>query len=321
MAASPSTTPTACAYVRGHGSHDDEALTGFVGCVPPADHEARGHPGQIVSGKCPGPVARQRVHRRKPGHDPSASRPRMRTVALRAAGPRRGPGHPAAARGVVEREIDAATDNPSDLHGPPSLASAQGPLRRQLPCGVPGVRVDFTAIAVTEIGNIAERRLFRLDDGTLTGPARHARRIPGHRLDCGYMFPSTSRRHCPDRKTLAHPERRLIPTCANQGITFRWRTMPPGMRGRWSRTSRVLSDRTGHGSAGTELYSVSGPARGAPLSPRLCSISSAPRRPRMGVGSTTHPRRHVSTIALPPTSSGSGGSSRPSHPFSAKETA
>ena len=75
------------------------------------------------------------------------------------------------------------------------------------------------AIAVTEIGNLAERRLFRLDDGSLN------RGLPDMLvaseqvgMDCGYMLPQyLAAALVSDCKTLAHPDSvDSIPTCANQ---------------------------------------------------------------------------------------------------------
>ena len=78
---------------------------------------------------------------------------------------------------------------------------------------------DFISIVVTEIGNITERRLFRLDDGTLN------RGLPDMLIDseqtgmdCGYMLPQyLAAALVSDCKTLAHPDSvDSIPTCANQ---------------------------------------------------------------------------------------------------------
>jgi histidine ammonia-lyase len=78
---------------------------------------------------------------------------------------------------------------------------------------------DFTSIVTTETGNIAERRLFRLDDGTLN------RGLPDMLvasqdvgMDCGYMLPQyLAAALVSDCKTLAHPDSvDSIPTCANQ---------------------------------------------------------------------------------------------------------
>jgi histidine ammonia-lyase len=67
---------------------------------------------------------------------------------------------------------------------------------------------DFISIVVTEIGNITERRLFRLDDGTLN------RGLPDMLiaseqvgLDCGFMLPQyLAAALVSDSKTLSHPD-------------------------------------------------------------------------------------------------------------------
>jgi histidine ammonia-lyase len=121
------------------------------------------------------------------------------------------------AAGIVENEINAATDNPlifPDL--PRALKAVSG---GNFHAEYLAFVSDFTAIAVTEIGPICERRLFRLDDGTLN------RGLPDMLIDsedvgmdCGYMLPQyVAAALVSDCKTLAHPDSvDSIPTCANQ---------------------------------------------------------------------------------------------------------
>ena len=119
--------------------------------------------------------------------------------------------------GLVENEMNAATDNPLIFPGlPRSLKAVSG---GNFHAEYMAFAADFLAIAVTEIGNITERRLFRMDDGTLN------RGLPDMLvnsaqvgMDCGYMLPQyLAAALVSDCKTLAHPDSvDSIPTCANQ---------------------------------------------------------------------------------------------------------
>ena len=62
---------------------------------------------------------------------------------------------------IIEREINAATDNP--LLFEPDVALSGGNFH-----GEPiGIALDYLTIALSEIGAISERRIFRLTDGNL----------------------------------------------------------------------------------------------------------------------------------------------------------
>jgi histidine ammonia-lyase len=198
-----------------------EALTGFGDAFLPQMHEARGQRGQIESAAhvrallagselVDGSVDRDPV--RQPPQDayslrcvPQVLGPVRETLEF--------------ARGIVEREINAATDNPlifPDLpEGRRLKAVSGGNFHAEYLAFVS----DFTAIVTTEVGSITERRLFRLDDGTLN------RGLPDMLvdsadvgMDCGYMLPQyLAAALVSDCKTLAHPDSvDSIPTCANQ---------------------------------------------------------------------------------------------------------
>lgn len=119
--------------------------------------------------------------------------------------------------GIIEREINAATDNPlvfPDLDR--DLKAVSG---GNFHAEYVAFAADFLSIAATEIGNITERRIFRLDDGTLN------RGLPDMLvdsdqvgLDCGFMLPQyLAAALVSDCKTLAHPDSvDSIPTSANQ---------------------------------------------------------------------------------------------------------
>lgn len=119
--------------------------------------------------------------------------------------------------GIVENEMNAATDNPLIFPGlPRELKAVSG---GNFHAEYLAFAADFLSIVVTEIGNITERRIFRLDDGTLN------RGLPDMLvaseqvgMDCGYMLPQyLSAALVSDCKTLAHPDSvDSIPTCANQ---------------------------------------------------------------------------------------------------------
>ncbi|MEO6879433.1 MAG: aromatic amino acid lyase, partial [Mycobacteriaceae bacterium] len=68
-------------------------------------------------------------------------------------------------RGIVEREINAATDNPLIFPALPASRTLKAVSGGNFHAEYLAFVSDFTAIVTTEIGNIAERRLFRLDDG------------------------------------------------------------------------------------------------------------------------------------------------------------
>ncbi|MGV8911696.1 MAG: HAL/PAL/TAL family ammonia-lyase [Rhodoglobus sp.] len=121
--------------------------------------------------------------------------------------------------GIIETEINAATDNPLIIPELPSSRSLKAVSGGNFHAEYLAFAADFLSIVVTEIGNITERRLFRLDDGTLN------RGLPDMLvasekvgLDCGFMLPQyLAAALVSDCKTLAHPDSvDSIPTSANQ---------------------------------------------------------------------------------------------------------
>jgi histidine ammonia-lyase len=118
-------------------------------------------------------------------------------------------------RTTVENEINAATDNPlvflDEPH--PNKAFSGGNFH-----GEPlALAMDFLSIAVAEAGSIAERRIFRLLDGTLSsGLPPMLTEQSG--LRNGLMLAQyTAAALVSDNKTLAHPDSvDSIPTGANQ---------------------------------------------------------------------------------------------------------
>ena len=118
-------------------------------------------------------------------------------------------------RCTVENEINAATDNPLIFldEVSPNKAFSGGNFH-----GEPlALAMDFLGIAVAEIGSIAERRAFRLLDGSLnSGLPPMLTAASG--LQSGLMMTQyTAAALVSDNKTLAHPDSvDSIPTGANQ---------------------------------------------------------------------------------------------------------
>ncbi|MDN5763288.1 MAG: histidine ammonia-lyase, partial [Microlunatus sp.] len=198
-----------------------EALTGFGDAFLPQIHQARGHPGQIASAAHVRDLLAGSAYVDGSEQIDPTRRPPQDAYSLRCVPQVLGPVRETVdfAKGIVEREINAATDNPlifTDLPDSRRLKAVSG---GNFHAEYLAFVSDFLAIAVTEIGSIAERRLFRLDDGTLN------RGLPDMLvasedvgMDCGYMLPQyLAAALVSDCKTLAHPDSvDSIPTCANQ---------------------------------------------------------------------------------------------------------
>ncbi|WP_413870939.1 HAL/PAL/TAL family ammonia-lyase [Albidovulum sp.] len=198
-----------------------EALMGFGDAFIPELHEARGHPGQI---ECAANLRRLLAGSTLVdggiGRDP-VRQPPQDAYSLRCVPQVLGPVRDTLKfiRGIVETEINAATDNPlifaDRLPGRNLKAVSGGNFHAEYVA----FAADFLSIAVTEIGNIAERRLFRLNDGTLNRGLPDMLVASEHvGMDCGYMLPQyLAAALVSDCKTLAHPDSvDSIPTCSNQ---------------------------------------------------------------------------------------------------------
>ncbi len=113
------------------------------------------------------------------------------------------------ARSVLSTEINSATDNP--LIGEDEIISA-GNFH-----GEPvGLLCDFMAIALTDLGNIIERRIARIVDANLSGLPPFLVSNSGY--NSGYMIPQyTAAALCNRNKTLSTPSTSdNVPTSANQ---------------------------------------------------------------------------------------------------------
>ena len=198
-----------------------EALAGFGDAFIPHIHQARGHAGQIrvaarirslLSGSqlVDGDVDRDPV--RQPPQDAYSLRctPQVLGAVRDTLG---------FVRGIVDTEINAATDNPLVFPDLPASRTLKAVSGGNFHAEYLAFGADFLGIAVTEIGSLAERRLFRLDDGSLN------RGLPDMLvaseqvgMDCGFMLPQyLAAALVSDCKTLAHPDSvDSIPTCASQ---------------------------------------------------------------------------------------------------------
>ncbi|MBZ0122656.1 MAG: aromatic amino acid lyase, partial [Roseovarius sp.] len=198
-----------------------EALMGFGDAFIPELHEARGQPGQIrTAANIRAALAGSGLIDGGIGRDPERQPPQD-AYSLRCVPQVLGPVRDTLdfVQGIVEREIVAATDNPlifaDALPGRKLKAVSGGNFHAEYIA----FAADFLSIAVTEIGNIAERRLFRLNDGTLNRGLPDMLVKSDHiGMDCGYMLPQyLAAALVSDCKTLAHPDSvDSIPTCSNQ---------------------------------------------------------------------------------------------------------
>jgi len=115
--------------------------------------------------------------------------------------------------GVIETEVNSATDNPlifaktndhiegGNFHGEPVA-----------------LVMDFLKIALSELGNISERRTARLVDGSLSGLPRFLTSPENGGLNSGLMIAQyTAASLVSENKVLSHPASvDSIPTSANQ---------------------------------------------------------------------------------------------------------
>ncbi len=188
------------------------SLEAMMGCSPAFDarlHEVRGHIGQQVVG--------QQVRKFTQGSSLLNRAERVQDAySLRCAPQVQGAVRDTLSfvRGVIEVEINAATDNP--LLFEPDTAVSGGNFH-----GEPiGMAMDYLGIAVTELGAIAERRIFRLTDEKLNGglPAMLVDSPEAAGLNSGLMMPQyTSVSLVLENQTLATPDSvHSLPTSGEQ---------------------------------------------------------------------------------------------------------
>lgn len=186
-----------------------EALQGCRAAFDPRLHIARGHPGQIQ-------VA-ARVLQLVQGSTLVDSSGRVQDAySLRCAPQVQGAARETVqfVRTIIEREINAATDNP--LLFDPDEAVSGGNFH-----GEPiGLAMDYLGIAMSEVGAISERRIFRLTDGKLNGglPPMLVDSSDSAGLNSGLMMPQyTAASLVLENQTLATPDSvHSLPTSGEQ---------------------------------------------------------------------------------------------------------
>lgn len=185
-----------------------EAVMGCSAAFDPRLHAARGHAGQIQVAEA--------VRTLTAGSSLIDAYGRIQDAySLRCAPQVQGIGWDTLAfvRGVVETEINAATDNPLLFDGD---AVSGGNFH-----GEPvGVVMDTLGIVLAEIASISERRTFRLTDGHLNAdlPPMLVDRLSAAGLNSGLMMPQyTAASLVLENQTLATPDSvHSLPTSAEQ---------------------------------------------------------------------------------------------------------
>jgi histidine ammonia-lyase len=186
-----------------------EALLGISSAFDPRIHESRQHPGQIA-------VAERVLELTRGSTLLDSTNKIQDAYSLRCSPQVQGPVREILtfASGVINREINAATDNPllfdegeaisgGNFHGEPV-----------------GLVMDYLGIAMTEIAGIAERRVFRLTDGRLNEnlPSMLVDQHQDAGLNSGMMMPQyTAASLVLESRSLATPDSTYsLPTSAAQ---------------------------------------------------------------------------------------------------------
>jgi len=113
--------------------------------------------------------------------------------------------------------LNAATDNPLIIPQGGAIDSHRAISGGNFHGQGPAMWLDFLGIALSDVGSIAERRIFRLLTPELNA-GLPSMLVPNSGLDSGLMMVQyTAAALVSDNKTLAHPDSvDSIPTCANQ---------------------------------------------------------------------------------------------------------
>lgn len=186
-----------------------EAMLGVSAAFDERVHAARRHPGQIL-------VARH-VRALTQGSTLLDAAGRIQDAySLRCAPQVQGAARDTLEhiRSVVEKEINAVTDNPL-LFGPGEAISGGNFHGEPI-----GMTMDFLSIAMAEVAAIAERRIFRLTDGKLNAglPPMLVDSPQAAGLNSGMMMPQyTAASLVLENQTLANPDSvHSLPTSAEQ---------------------------------------------------------------------------------------------------------
>ncbi len=186
-----------------------EAMLGVSAAFDPRLHIARNHPGQIA-------VA-EKVRTLNQGSTLIDSAGKIQDAySLRCAPQVQGAARDTLTyvRSVIDREINAATDNPLLFSSGEALSGGNFH-------GEPvGLVMDFLGIAMAEVGAISERRTFRLTDGKLNAglPPMLVDSVEAAGLNSGMMMPQyTAASLVLENQTLANPDSvHSLPTSAEQ---------------------------------------------------------------------------------------------------------
>ncbi|MEP7355789.1 MAG: histidine ammonia-lyase [Anaerolineales bacterium] len=185
-----------------------EALRGAPAAFDERLHAARGHPGQAQVAEA--------VRRLVAGSTLVGSAGRVQDAySIRCAPQVMGPALDILgfAAGVLEREINSATDNPLLFDG---QAISGGNFHGE----VVGLALDYVSIALSEVGALSERRTARLVDEKLNDhlPPMLVGSADAAGLHSGLMMPQyTAAALALENKTLAMPDSiHSLPTSANQ---------------------------------------------------------------------------------------------------------
>ncbi|MCB2205601.1 histidine ammonia-lyase [bacterium] len=187
-----------------------EGLLGTTNACDPELHAVRPHPGQQATARNILRLLEESEIREshREGHDAVQD-----AYSLRCMPQVHGASRDAVTyvEGVLLREINAATDNP--LIFPESKRLIEGGNFHGQPVAL---AADFLGIALSEIANIAERRIERMVNGKLSGLPRFLTEQGG--LHSGLMIAQyTAASLVSENKVLAHPSSvDSIPTSANQ---------------------------------------------------------------------------------------------------------
>lgn len=186
-----------------------EAVLGCKSAFDPRLHIARGHPGQIRVAEHLLEITRGSTLLDAAGRVQDAYSLRCSPQVMGAARDT-----VTFVRQVVEREINAATDNPL-IFGPEDVLSGGNFHGEPI-----GMAMDYLGIAMSEVAAISERRTFRLTDGKLNSglPTMLVDSPEAAGLNSGLMMPQyTAVSLVLENQTLAGPDSvRSLPTSAEQ---------------------------------------------------------------------------------------------------------
>jgi histidine ammonia-lyase len=190
-----------------------EALQGTVAAYFPEIHRARPHAGQSLSAKTMRCLSHSSIYPSENAISHAHCKKVQDAYSLRCAPQVHGVVYDTInfARGILETEMNSATDNPMVFSDTGNIQSG-GNFHGEYPAKA----LDFLTIAVHELANISERRVERLVNSTLSGLPAFLVEEGG--LNSGFMIAHcTSAALVSENKTLSHPASvDSIPTSAEK---------------------------------------------------------------------------------------------------------